>query len=84
MIKWVVRDVAERSGIRNARELARRANIHLNTAYGVWNGTLTRVGLETIDRLCTLLEVKPSQILYHYLKSDAAANTSEHQGPPGS
>jgi len=62
MIKWVVREVAERAGFRSARELAREADIHINTAYGVWNGTATMVGLSTIDRICTVLEVKPGQL----------------------
>jgi len=62
MIKWVVREVAERAGFRSARELAREADIHINTAYGVWNGTATMVGLSTIDRICAVLDVKPGQL----------------------
>ena len=74
MVKWVVREVAERAGFRSARELARESDIHLNTAYGLWNGTATMVGLSTIDRVCTVLQVKPGQLFDHDPEPEALRN----------
>ncbi|HYL97951.1 MAG TPA: helix-turn-helix transcriptional regulator [Blastocatellia bacterium] len=73
MIKWTVSEVARRAGIKNARDLARLARVHLNTAYGIWNGTAKRVDLATIDRICTVLQVKPGQLFEHDAEPDAVA-----------
>jgi len=83
--------VAQRAGIKNARELADRAGIHLNSAYGVWNNTARMLALDTLDKLCTLLNVKPGQLFDHEAEPDmlpqAGAPESEaakHQHATGS
>lgn len=65
MIRWVVREVAERAGIRNARELAVKTGLPPTSAYRIWTGKATRTDLATLDKLCTALEVKPGQIFEH-------------------
>ena len=69
-MKWTVKEVAQRAGIKNARELADRAGIHLNSAYGVWNNTARMLALDTLDKLCTLLNVKPGQLFDHEAEPD--------------
>ena len=69
-MKWTVKEVALRAGIKNARELADRAGIHLNSAYGVWNNTARMLALDTLDKLCTLLNVKPGQLFEHEAEPD--------------
>lgn len=65
MIRWVVREVAERAGIRNARELSDKTGLPPTSAYRIWTGKATRTDLATLDKLCTALEVKPGQIFEH-------------------
>lgn len=70
MIRWVVREVAERAGIRNARELAARTGLPPTSAYRIWTDKATRTDLTTIDKLCTALEVKPGQLFEHEAEPD--------------
>ena len=70
MIRWTVEEVAKRAGIDNAHDLARRAHVHLNTAYAIWNGTAKRVDLVSLDKICTVLEVKPGQLFDHVAELD--------------
>jgi len=65
MIKWTVRDVAERAGIVTAYELWKQAGIHPKTAYRLWNGTATRVDIQTLEKLCVLFKVPVGQLLQH-------------------
>jgi len=64
-MRWVVKEVAERAGFRNARALAAKTGIHLASMYRIWNGVATRTDLATLDRLCTALHVKPGQLFEH-------------------
>jgi len=63
MIRWTVREVAERAGIHNAHELVKRARISVSTAYQLWEGSAKRLDLATLDKLCALFEVPPGQLL---------------------
>jgi len=70
MIRWVVREVAERAGFRNARELATRTGLPPTSVYRIWAGNATRTDLATIDKLCTALDVKPGQLFEHEAEPD--------------
>src|SRR5215813_30371 len=65
MIRWVVREVAQRAGFRNARELAARSGLPPTSVYRIWTDKATRTDLATIDKLCTALHVKPGQLFEH-------------------
>ena len=65
MVRWTVREVAERMGIRSANQLRVQAGLHAETAYKVWEGSATRVDVETINRLCNLLKVPVGMLLEH-------------------
>ena len=62
MIKLLVKEVAEREGIRNALDLAKRADLHYQTVYSLWRGESKQIGLETIEKLCRALGVRPGQL----------------------
>ena len=70
MIRWVVREVAERAGFRNARELAASTGLPPTSVYRIWKGDATRTDLATIDKLCTALDVKPGQLFEHDAEPD--------------
>jgi DNA-binding Xre family transcriptional regulator len=85
MIRWVVREVAERAGIRNARELAARTGLPPTSVYRIWADKATRTDLTTIDKLCTALEVKPGQLFEHEAEPDRLLKSElkrSHRRPP--
>jgi DNA-binding Xre family transcriptional regulator len=65
MMNLIVREVAERAGIRNALELANKTGLHYASIYRIWNGEARMISLDTLDKICTLLEVKPGQLFNH-------------------
>jgi DNA-binding Xre family transcriptional regulator len=85
MIRWVVREVAERAGFRNARELADRTGLPPTSVYRIWAGKATRTDLATIDKLCAALEVKPGQLFEHEAEPDRLPKselTRSYRRPP--
>ncbi|PYP82897.1 MAG: XRE family transcriptional regulator [Blastocatellia bacterium AA13] len=62
MAKLLVREVAEREGIRNALALATKAGIPYASVHRLWLGTAKMIGLDTIERLCRALSVRPGQL----------------------
>ncbi|MGH9824112.1 MAG: helix-turn-helix domain-containing protein [Blastocatellia bacterium] len=75
MIKWTVREVAERAGINSAYELMQEAEIHVTTAYQLWKGTARRLDISTLNKLCKLFRVPPGQLLEFVADENG-------QGPP--
>ncbi|MGH9764565.1 MAG: helix-turn-helix domain-containing protein [Blastocatellia bacterium] len=63
MVKWAVRDVAQRAGISSAYELHLRAGLHAGTANQIWYGRAKRVDMETLNKLCALFQVPVGQLL---------------------
>lgn len=81
MIKLLVKEVAEREGIRNALDLAKRADLHYQTVYSIWRGESKQIGLETIEKLCRALGVRPGQLFQ--LEPDIGGSVTAgllHQG----
>ena len=62
MIRLIVREVAEREGIKTPRELERATGLSYSTAYGLWKGDARMIKLETIELVCTRLGVRPGQL----------------------
>jgi len=62
MIRLLVKEVAEREGVKNALDLAKRSDLHYQTAYSLWRGESKQIGLETIEKLCRALGVRPGQL----------------------
>ena len=69
-MKLIVKDVAEREGFKNANELAVKTGIPLFSMYRIWEGRAKMIALETMDRLCTVLKVKPGQLFEHEAEPD--------------
>ena len=70
MIRLRVKEVARREGFENANELSQKTGIPVRSMYRIWDGNARMIGLKTLDRLCTVLNVKPSQLLEHESEPD--------------
>ena len=68
MVTLVVKDVAEKAGIKTAYELAQRTRIPVRSVYRIWDGSAKMIGLETIDRLCEVLDVGPGHLFKRVAK----------------
>jgi DNA-binding Xre family transcriptional regulator len=72
MIKLIVREVAERAGIKNPLELSKLADLPYETVRRAWNDDAAQIGLKTIERLCDALQVMPGQIFQYVREADRA------------
>lgn len=68
IVKWKVREAAEKRGVANASQLAERADINKNTANALWNGSSLRVDRETLAKLCKALECTTGDLLEYNLE----------------
>jgi len=62
-LRLIVREVAEREGITNPYELSKRARLPYETCRALWNENSNMIALKTLERLCTILKVRPSQLI---------------------
>lgn len=60
-VKLRVRELADELGM-NIRTLANQAGISYNSAHALYNGHVSRVDLDTLDRLCDVLKVEPGDL----------------------
>lgn len=63
IVRWKVREVAEKHGVANASQLAERAKINKNTANALWNGTSLRADRDTLAKLCAALDCTTGDLL---------------------
>jgi DNA-binding Xre family transcriptional regulator len=57
-----IRDVAEKVGIKNASHLRTLTGLGVGTCYQLWDGSATRFDLETLNRLCNVLQIGPAHL----------------------
>jgi|ERR1044072_174822 DNA-binding Xre family transcriptional regulator len=62
-LRLIVREVAEREGVNNPYELSKLARLPYETCRSLWNEQSNMIALKTLERLCTVLKVRPSQLI---------------------
>jgi DNA-binding Xre family transcriptional regulator len=62
-LRLIVREVAEREGIKTPYELSKLARLPYETCRALWNEQSNMIALKTLERLCTVLKVRPSQVI---------------------
>jgi DNA-binding Xre family transcriptional regulator len=60
-VKLIVREVAEKKGIKNPFMLARETGLTYAACHKMWGGDQQRIDLDTLARLCEALGAKPGQ-----------------------
>lgn len=63
MIRFAVKDVAEKRGLKNAHGLQLKAGLASHVAARLWRGRVQRISIETIDRLCEALDCDPGDFI---------------------
>ena len=62
MIKLNVRETAEREGYENPNRLSEATGLPYETCRKLWRGEARRIDLNTIERLCDVLRLRPGQL----------------------
>jgi len=87
VVKWRVREIAERRGITTASDLAHRAGVNKNTAGALWNGRSLRADLDTLAKLCKALGCTTEELLEYLPDADSGGkmdpNTPDGIRTPG-
>jgi DNA-binding Xre family transcriptional regulator len=79
MMKLTVKEVAEAKGIHTAKALSVKAGIPYASVHRIWNGTVTMLALDTIERLCRALGVQPGMLMM-FIDTDAIQQGDPSQG----
>lgn len=66
VVRLSVREVAEKKGIKNPLRLSQASGIPYAACHAIWNGEQKQISLETINKLCKALKVRPGA-LFEYL-----------------
>jgi DNA-binding Xre family transcriptional regulator len=62
MVKLIIRDVAERRGIKSAYQLQKVMGVAPSVAARLWKAEMRMIGLDTIDALCAALDCEPGAL----------------------
>ena len=63
MMKVRIKEIAERQGIGNAKQLAKLTGLSVTSCYQLWNGTAKAISFESLNTLCNALQAGPALLL---------------------
>lgn len=72
-LRLTIREVAEKEGITNPKELSERTGLYYESCRLMWNGTSRRVDLDSLKAICDALNVGPAQ-LFEYRREEPEAD----------
>lgn len=64
-VRMRIGELAKQQGL-TIKALAERAGVAYNTAHALCTGRATRIDLDTLDRICTALQVEPGDIFVRH------------------
>jgi DNA-binding Xre family transcriptional regulator len=65
MFKNKIQDLSKNKGLMNAYQLGKALGVSPTTANRLWNGDFSKVGTDTLHRLCDLFGCQISDYLYY-------------------
>ena len=77
-VRLRIGDIARQQGL-TIKALALRAGVAYNTAHALCTGRATRIDLDTLDRICTALQVEPGDVLVRPTSVDAGFHAPNNQ-----
>jgi DNA-binding Xre family transcriptional regulator len=57
-----IRERAEKRGIENANQLGTALNVAPNVSARLWNGVFEKLGMNTLEKLCEVLQCQPNSL----------------------
>jgi len=63
MMKVRIKEIAEKQGIKNARQLAALTKLNVTSCYQLWNGTAKAISFDSLNTLCNVLQAGPALLL---------------------
>ena len=81
-VRMRVGELAKQQGF-TIKALAERAGVAYNTAHALCTSRATRIDLDTLDRICTALQVEPRDIFVRYKGQDGAGQEHTMGGSYG-
>lgn len=80
MIKLNVRETAEREGYDNPNLLSEATGLPYETCRKLWRGEARRIDLNTIERLCDVLRLRPGQLFDYEYEPDKPKRKRKARG----
>ena len=80
VIKLDVQNLCIREGITNPFQLAEVTGLPYATCRRIWQGTPAMIGLNTIERLCDVLRVRPGQLFDYEFEADKPKRKRRSKG----
>lgn len=68
-LRLTIREVAEKEGITNPKELSERTGLYYESCRLMWNGSSRRIDLDSLKAICDALNVGPAQ-LFEYKRDE--------------
>jgi DNA-binding Xre family transcriptional regulator len=65
MFKNKIPDLSKKKGLMNAFQLGKALDVSPTTASRLWNGDFSKIGTDTLHRLCDLFDCQISDYLYY-------------------
>ena len=63
VLRVAIKEVADRRGIKTSSELATLLSVPRSTGSRLWKGSVDRIDLGTLEKLCDVLKCKPNDLL---------------------
>lgn len=76
-VRLRIGEVARQQGL-TIKALAARAGVAYNTAHALSTGRATRIDLDTLDRICTALQVEPGDLFIRHAAQAFAGRDHDH------
>ena len=61
-VRLKIREIAEKRGLTNPLMLSKKSGVPYAACHAIWNDQQKQIGLETINKFCIALRVKPGQL----------------------
>jgi putative transcriptional regulator len=76
MIKFNLDRLLFEKGNIKIPKLQEMSGVNKNTLYAIYNGSITRMDVSVIDRICAALNCQPGD-LFEHVKKEAPANATQ-------
>lgn len=82
-LKLHIKEIAERRGIKNARQLALKSGLNFTSAYNLWNGTAQGIHFDNLQSICDLLQADPGLLIEYQPKPKVDDDAIHDEVSPG-